>query len=155
VLYFRSIYWALYTTSSIGYYDILNTNPVETIGITLIMLFGCQIFNSTVGDIASLMGNLDADSKSFKTKVSDMRHVMAWKSFPSALSGKVLSYYDYTWKTTENINEEQVASNNSYRQISLPIMLLFRYIYYALDIGHSPESSEEGRLEARDWLGAE
>ena len=109
VLYLRSIYWALYTTSSIGYYDILGTNSVETIGITLLMLFGCQLFLSCVGDIASVMGNLDVDSKRYKTKVNEMMQLMTWKQFPSNIREKVLNYFDYDWKTTENIREDKVT----------------------------------------------
>ncbi len=62
-----------------------------------------------MGDIASVMGSLDADSKKYKTKLLDMMSMMKWNSFPASISDKVMLYLEYDYKRTECISEHQVS----------------------------------------------
>jgi hypothetical protein len=127
VLYFRSIYWALYSASSIGYYDILATNPIETVTVTLIMLFGCQILNSLVGGISSVMRTLAADKIAFQEKVKQTKDLIVRKGVDASVRNRVYYFFEYSWKRNHGVDESKVSTYPQWH-----VFICIRCLLYAL-----------------------
>lgn len=108
VQYLRSIYWALYSASSIGYWDIIGTNPVEILVITLILLYGCQMLNAVIGGISSLIQTLDANRKEYEKKMRIMEKLLEMKHLDRDTKEKIFYYYEYNWTRNKGVNEHQV-----------------------------------------------
>ena len=107
-LYFRSIYWALYVTSSCGYYDILPTNPVETVTATLIMLFGCQMVCGVLGSVSAVVQIIIFDRISFQTKLENAQALAKRKGLSVEIREKLACYFQYNWERCRGVDESQV-----------------------------------------------
>ena len=57
--YIRSIYWVISATSTVAPPDILPITVLELTTVTVIIFFGCQMFNAIVSTIAALISLLD------------------------------------------------------------------------------------------------
>lgn len=110
-LYFRSIYWALYSASSIGYYDILATNPVETFAVTMILLYGCQMLIGLLGGISSEMQSLTSDQILFQSKLESTQALALRKGLEPALREKLSCYFQYNWQRCRGVDEFSVFSS--------------------------------------------
>lgn len=110
-LYFRSIYWALYVTSSAGYYDILPTNPFETVVATFIMLYGCQMVVGLLGGVSSVVETLTSDPISFQTKLENTQALAARKGLSVGIREKLACYFQYNWERCRGVEESQVLAN--------------------------------------------
>lgn len=109
--YTRSIYWAASVMSSIGFPDILPTNPVEYVVIILVMFFGYLMFNTLLGAIATMIGNFNREKREFNQKVERIRDLMQFTLLPSSLESKTIRYYEYLWTRYEGVNENDVLES--------------------------------------------
>jgi hypothetical protein len=110
-LYFRSIYWALYSASSVGYYDILATNPVETFAVTMILLFGCQMFIGLLGSVSSEMQSLTSDQIVFQNKLENTQSLALRKGLSLELREKLSCYFQYNWDRCHGVDEMLVFTS--------------------------------------------
>lgn len=109
--YTRSIYWAASVMSSIGFSDILPTNPVEYVMIILVMFFGYPMFNTLLGAIATMIGNFNRGKREFDLKVERIRDLMSFTSLPNSIETRTIRYYEYLWTRYEGVNETEVLKS--------------------------------------------
>jgi hypothetical protein len=119
-LYFRSIYWALYVTSSAGYYDILPTNPLETVTATLIMLYGCQMVVGLLGSVSAVVQTIASDRISFQTKLESAQALAERKGLSVEIREKLACYFQYNWERCRGVDESQVPPPPT----PLPVLLV-------------------------------
>lgn len=131
VVYFRAVYWALSTTSSIGFYDILPRNPVEVLGASLLMIIGCQIFIGMLGGIATVIRDLNKSKRAFQKNVINMQELLKIKEISGELTNKILYFYDYTWERCRGVDETKLLT-------TLPVPLRQAIVYHV--IGHMVEN---------------
>jgi hypothetical protein len=110
-LYFRAIYWALYVCSSAGYFDILPTNPIETVTATLIMLYGCQMVLGCLGSVSSVVGTFTSDKISYQTKLENTQALAERKGLSLPIREKLACYFQYNWERCRGVDEAQVLLN--------------------------------------------
>ena len=108
VSYCRSIFWAVGMMSSIGFPEILPTNPLEIAVVIAVMFVGFLLFNMLLSAIASLIGSFNKDKKEFDAKVEKMKRLLTEKSVPEDLSVKILLYYEYIWARYGGVEEKEV-----------------------------------------------
>jgi potassium voltage-gated channel Eag-related subfamily H protein 7 len=65
-LYLTSVYWATQTVTTVGYGDIPAKNVIELILSNLWMVFGITFFTFTIGNLASVLENIDTKSAILK-----------------------------------------------------------------------------------------
>lgn len=111
LLYFRSIYWVLSTTSSIGYWDILPTNSVEIFTVILIILFGCQPLNAVVGGIAGAIFTLSADRVAFQSKLKTINAIAVRNDVSKETRDRIHYFYEYSWERSKGVDEATVLLN--------------------------------------------
>jgi len=57
--YVASFYWASQTLTTVGYGDIAPGTPVERIIAILWMIVGVGVYSFTIGNLSSLLANMD------------------------------------------------------------------------------------------------
>ncbi|KAJ1413061.1 hypothetical protein B484DRAFT_402133 [Ochromonadaceae sp. CCMP2298] len=108
--YFRAMYWAVNVMASIGFADMLATNPVETVVVICIMFIGYLLFHALLGAIATLMSSFNRDKIDFNNRVERTKALMKYKKIPPDVELKVLRFYEYTWARYGGVNETEVLA---------------------------------------------
>jgi CRP-like cAMP-binding protein len=106
--YFHSIYWALYSSSSIGYYDILATNNLETLTVALVLLFGCQMLNGLLGGISTVMRSFSDGVVARQYKMQMIKDLCVHKGLPSSTRDNIYYFFEYQWNRSAGVDESAV-----------------------------------------------
>jgi hypothetical protein len=96
--------------SSIGFPEIVPTNPVEIVVIMVVIFFGFLTFNMLLSAIASLIGSFNRDKQEFAARVNKMKQLIVSKSLPIEFHTKILLYYEYIWARYGGVNESEILS---------------------------------------------
>ena len=108
--YIRALYWCITTITTIGYGDYgpdheSNRQIIYTIAV---QLMGAGLFSYIVGNVATLIVNLDAAGAEFRGRLEDIRAAMRVKRIPADIQERVNRYYRYLWETRRGIPDERV-----------------------------------------------
>ena len=104
--YMKALYWSITTLTTVGYGDITPTNDVE-IGFTLVIMFlGVSMYAFIIGNVASLIANLDANQGRFREKLDQIQAYMRERRIPSILQQEVRDYYQYMWEYSHDASME-------------------------------------------------
>ena len=109
--YLRSIYWTVTTMTTIGYGDIAPHTNVEYAYTTIVMLLGASMYAYIIGNIASLVNNLDTLKSEHKGKVESLSLFLKHRKVSTPLITKVKQYYDYIWERKKGVNEEALLDD--------------------------------------------
>ena len=105
--YLQALYWCITTISTIGYGDITpdHSNAVQLIYTMAIQLFGVGVYGFVIGNISSLVANVDSAKTEYKRKMEEVGEYMRRRSIPGVLQAKVRDYFSYLWETRGNVGE--------------------------------------------------
>jgi len=95
--YIRSLYWAIVTMTTVGYGDITPNRNIEYLLSMLVMLLGASMYAFIIGNIASLISNLDATKANFWNRVESVEQYLRSRHLPPELNQQVRKYYEYLW----------------------------------------------------------
>ncbi|HBD96241.1 MAG: hypothetical protein A2015_10160 [Spirochaetes bacterium GWF1_31_7] len=103
--YIISLYWCVTTIATIGYGDI---TPDKNIRIQLlytifVQLLGVGMYGYIIGNISSLIANIDVAKSNFVEKMEQIKEYMRIKKIPYPIQDKVKNYYNYLWETKKSI----------------------------------------------------
>jgi voltage-gated potassium channel len=98
--YVRALYWCMTTVTTIGYGDITpDRNSIPQMVYTIfVQLLGVGMFGYIIGNIASMMANMDVAKAAFQKKMEDVKNFMRVRRIPKDLQNKVKDYYHYLWE---------------------------------------------------------
>lgn len=105
--YIRALYWCITTIATIGYGDYgpnhdSNLQIIYTMGVEII---GVGMFGYIIGNVATLIVNIDTARADFRTKMEEVRNYMHIKRIPGPIQSRVKSYYNYLWETQKGITD--------------------------------------------------
>lgn len=105
--YLRALYWCITTISTIGYGDVLpdQDSHLQLVYTMVIQLFGVGMYGFVIGNISTLVANLDSAKSEYKAKSGEVLEFMRRRAIPAALQAKVRDYYAYLWETRGNVGE--------------------------------------------------
>lgn len=110
--YLQSVYWTVTTMTTIGYGDITpDKQQAEDLLFTmLIMIIGAGAFGFIIGNIATIMSNLDFARNQYLDKMQRINTFMRYNEIPRSLRERVHGYYSYLWQTRRGFDESSVLT---------------------------------------------
>jgi hypothetical protein len=106
--YVRSLYWAIVTMTSVGYGDITPVRNTEYLFTMLAIAVGASIYAFVIGNIASLLSNLDRAKASFWNRAETANQYLRSRRAPSRLSEHIRDYYEYVWERYRGMSEQEL-----------------------------------------------
>ncbi|MBI2966905.1 MAG: ion transporter [Bacteroidetes bacterium] len=108
--YIRALYWTTTTMTTIGYGDISPVNNIQTVFTMFIQLLGAGMYGFLIGNIASLLANIDIARAQFREKLQKLNIFMNYHNIPRSLQEKARNYYDYLWHSRKGFDETSVIN---------------------------------------------
>ena len=111
--YLRSIYFVVVGMSTVGYGDIIPQpgNLVETLYVTVFILFGGLMYPAVVGGVACLLENINRPKMMHKGRMDSARKWMVRHNLPDQMQNRIQRYYNYIWSRQGGINENDVLDD--------------------------------------------
>lgn len=103
--YLRAFYWVITTFATIGYGDITPVNVPQIAYTILIEIIGVGMFGYMIGNIASLLANMDIARSKYQEKINRLNLFMEYRDIPIALRQKLRRYYKYMWESRRGYDE--------------------------------------------------
>ncbi|MFC1712927.1 ion transporter [Candidatus Poribacteria bacterium] len=104
--YIRSLYWAITTMTTVGYGDITPKRNIEYVFTSIMMLIGASLYAYIIGNIASILSNLDSAKATFWNKIEAANQYLRSRQVPHELNTRVRDYYDYIWARRRGVRED-------------------------------------------------
>jgi voltage-gated potassium channel len=122
--YIRALYWAITTVATIGYGDYCpnHDDNAQIIFTMVVQVFGVGMYGYIIGNVSSLIANLDVARANFLKKIETVTAYLNAKNIPKSLQEKVLNYYYYLWDKKKNISDENPLADLP-SSLNLEIML--------------------------------
>lgn len=95
--YIRALYWAVTTMTTIGYGDITPERNLEIVFVIIVMLLGASMYAYIIGNIASLVSNIDAVRSQYYNKVEMLNSYLINRETPAETVRELNAYHDYVW----------------------------------------------------------
>lgn len=107
--YIYSFYWSTLTLTTIGE----TPQPVqdaEYLFVTFDFLVGVLIFATIVGNIGSMITNMNAARAEFQNKMDAIKQYMVFRKVGQDLENRIIKWFDYLWSNKQAMDEETVLS---------------------------------------------
>jgi voltage-gated potassium channel len=109
--YFRSLYFVITTWATVGFGDISATTLSQTIFAILLEILGAGTFGYLVGNVASLLANLDVTKVQRQEKLARLSSFVRRHKLPDELQRRIFDYYHYLWERGRDAEEADVVAD--------------------------------------------
>ncbi|XP_038271563.1 cyclic nucleotide-gated olfactory channel isoform X1 [Dermochelys coriacea] len=108
--YVYCLYWSTLTLTTIG-----ETPPPERdeeyLFVIVDFLIGVLIFATIVGNVGSMISNMNATRAEFQAKIDAIKHYMQFRKVSRHMEAKVIKWFDYLWTNKKAVDEREVLKN--------------------------------------------
>lgn len=98
--YLNSMYFVITTMATVGYGDIVAKTMSERKAALLCMVVGGACYGLLIGNMVSIVGQADASTRLYHTRMESILAYMAQRRFPISLQKKIKSYYKRLFETS-------------------------------------------------------
>jgi hypothetical protein len=111
--YIRALYWCATTVTTIGFGDITpdKNSYIEMIYTIGVAFFGAGAFGYVIGNIATLLTNLDTAKTRHRERVDRVDNFMKAKKLPKHLQERVHHYYNYLWDSRHGYDDATILAD--------------------------------------------
>ena len=109
-MYVYSFYWSTLTLTTIGETPWPETDT-EYIFVTLDFLIGVLIFASIVGNVGSMITNMNQARSEFQHKMDGIKQYMTFRKVGKRLENRVIQWFDYLWSNKQSMDEDSVLAS--------------------------------------------
>ena len=109
--YIRSLYWAIVTTTTVGFGDITPHRNVEYVFAMVTIVLGASMYAFIIGNVASLISNLDMAKATYWARVETVNQYLRSRQVTPELNQRVRDYYDYIWARFRGMNERNLLAD--------------------------------------------
>ncbi|MFP4508822.1 MAG: ion transporter [Spirochaetaceae bacterium] len=121
--YLEAMYWTSTTLTTIGYGDITPVTGPQTIFTIFIQILGAGLYGFVIGNIASLIANIDVAKTQFREKLERINTFLRYRAIPAELQSRVNDYYEYLWNSRRGHEEANILEE-------LPLSLKTQIAYH-------------------------
>ncbi|KAL7736104.1 hypothetical protein ACLKA6_003839 [Drosophila palustris] len=107
--YIYSFYWSTLTLTTIGETP-TPENDVEYLFVVADFLAGVLIFATIVGNIGSMISNMNVARVEFQNRMDGVKQYMAFRRVGHELEARVIRWFAYTWSQSGALDEERVLA---------------------------------------------
>lgn len=107
--YIYSFYWSTLTLTTIGETPVPE-NDAEYLFVVADFLAGVLIFATIVGNIGSMISNMNLARVDFQNRMDGVKQYMAFRKVDRELEARVIRWFAYTWAESGALDEERVLS---------------------------------------------
>ncbi|XP_019381151.1 PREDICTED: cyclic nucleotide-gated cation channel alpha-3 isoform X1 [Gavialis gangeticus] len=108
--YIYSLYWSTLTLTTIG-----ETPPPvkdeEFLFVVIDFLVGVLIFATIVGNVGSMISNMNASRAEFQAKIDSIKQYMHFRKVSKDLEARVIKWFDYLWTNKKTVDEKEVLKS--------------------------------------------
>ncbi|XP_054244826.1 cyclic nucleotide-gated olfactory channel [Indicator indicator] len=108
--YVYCLYWSTLTLTTIG-----ETPPPvrdeEYLFVIFDFLVGVLIFATIVGNVGSMISNMNATRAEFQAKIDAIKQYMQFRKVSKEMETKVIKWFDYLWTNKKAVDEREVLKN--------------------------------------------
>jgi voltage-gated potassium channel len=108
--YTAALYWSVQTLSTVGYGDITPQTNAERFFAVCVMLFGVGVYSYVIGNVASLLANIDPAKTHHIENLERLTAFMSYRELPHDLQQRIRHYYNYLWEKRLGYDETAVLS---------------------------------------------
>ena len=105
--YIYSFYWSTLTLTTIGETPQPEQDS-EYLFVTIDFLLGVLIFATIVGNIGSMITNMNASKADFRNKMDAIKQYMSFRKVGKDLEQRVIKWFDYLWSNKQSMDEQSV-----------------------------------------------
>ena len=109
--YLRGVYWCVTTIATIGYGDYTpnHNSNLQIVYTIVVMVFGVGMYGFIIGNVSSLIANLDTARAAYQEKMEEINDFFRIKKVPAALQSRVRDYYAYLWETQKSVTTVSIT----------------------------------------------
>ncbi|KAK1332789.1 hypothetical protein QTO34_006320 [Cnephaeus nilssonii] len=100
--YIYSLYWSTLT---------LTTIDEEYLFVVVDFLVGVLIFATIVGNVGSMISNMNASRTEFQAKIDAIKQYMQLRKVTKDLETRVIRWFDYLWANRKTVDEREVLKS--------------------------------------------
>jgi hypothetical protein len=103
--YLRALYWCVTTIATIGYGDYApnHDSNLQIVYTTVVMIFGVGMYGYIIGNVSSLIANLDVARANYQKKMEEVNEILRTKQVPGPIQARIRDYYAYLWETQKSV----------------------------------------------------
>ena len=105
--YIRAVYWAVITTITTGFGDIVANTIPESIYTIFTMYIGAFMTCMVIGNLTTLVASLDSALAEFQQRLDQLTKYMEYRKLPNDLRLRLRFYYEYMWSLLKGVDEEK------------------------------------------------
>lgn len=108
-MYIYSFYWSTLTLTTIGETP-RPEGDIEYVFVVIDFLIGVLIFATIVGNVGSMITNMNASRSEFQQRMDGVKQYMEFRKVGKDLERRVIKWFDYIWTNKQSLDEQQVLS---------------------------------------------
>nr|CFW94214.1 Eka-cGMP gated channel alpha 2 protein [Euperipatoides kanangrensis] len=107
--YIYSFYWSTLTLTTIGETP-APVHDFEYLFQVLDFLIGVLIFATIVGNVGSMITNMNAARAEFQSRMDGIKQYMEFRKVNKELEKRVIKWFDYLWTNKQSFDEEVILA---------------------------------------------
>ncbi|XP_054163636.1 cyclic nucleotide-gated cation channel subunit A-like [Oppia nitens] len=107
--YVYCFYWSTLTLTTIGEVPPPETDA-EYAFVVLNFLIGVLIFATIVGNVGSMISNMNAARADFQARMDAVKQYMEFRHVTKPLETRVIRWFDYLWTNKQSLDESAVTA---------------------------------------------
>lgn len=107
--YVYCFYWSTLTLTTIGEVPMPERDE-EYLFVVVDFLIGLLIFATIVGNIGSMITNMNAARADFQHKMDSVKQWMKFRKVNKELEDRIIKWFDYLWANRQTLDEDAVTA---------------------------------------------
>jgi cyclic nucleotide gated channel alpha 3 len=108
--YSSCFYWSTLVLTTVGEVN-APTDDLESIYLVVSFLVAIVLFASIVGNVGSMLQNMNRQKNDYQSKVDAVKSYMKSKKVNNEVQHRIVKWFDYKWTNKQTDNTEEILSN--------------------------------------------